>query len=171
MAYSSEDKKDFWSWVCWVIIETALCWRRHTRSAGGGWNFCLENQKKKPTVLKVTLKKVLMQFFFLLCSSFYLFHSGFLMFLRHMAVPTGGPTAVHLGQSWRASQLQQITWITSRRLSQYPTPAKKTSMTCDINNGLWSARGLTISNSLTACGDRGCRPGKYDGITTVFIPG
>lgn len=47
-------------------------------------------------------------------------------------------------------QLQQIAWITSRRLSQYPTPAKKTSMTCDINNGLWSARGLMISNSLTA---------------------
>lgn len=99
--------------------------------------------------------EVLTQFWCVFYSNFYLFHSGFLMFLRHMAVPTGGPTAVHLGQIWRASQLQQITWITSRRLSQYPTPAKKTSMTCVINNGLWSARGLMISNSLTACGDWG----------------
>lgn len=31
----------------------------------------------------------------------------FLMFFVHMAFPAGGPTAVHLGQRWRASQLQQ----------------------------------------------------------------
>lgn len=159
-------KKTFGLWVCWVIIATRLCWRQH--SAGGSWNCLLRNRKRRQLY---SWKEVLMQFWCVFYSNFYLFHSGFLMFLRHMAVPTGGPTAVHLGQIWRASQLQQITWITSRRLSQYPTPAKKTSMTCDTNNGLWSARGLMISNSLTACGDWGCRPGKYDEITTVFMLG
>ena len=62
----------------------------------------------------------------------------------------GGPGTVHLGQRWGASQLQRIARITSRRLSQYSTPAKKTLVTCDINNGLWSGRGLMLSNSLTA---------------------
>lgn len=53
-----------------------------------------------------------------------------------MAFAAGELSAVHLGQCSRASQLQQIVWITSRRLSQYPTPAKKTSVTWDINKGL-----------------------------------
>lgn len=122
-------------------------------------------------VLKTALCRCKMKIIFKEVLMFPLFHSDFLMFLRHMAVLTGGPTAVHLGQCWRAPRIQQIPWITHRRLSQYPILAKKTSMTFDINNGLWSARGLMISNSLTVCGDRACRPGKYDEITTVFMLG
>lgn len=35
-------KRTFWSWVCWVMIGRRSCWRQHTRTAGGGRNFCLD---------------------------------------------------------------------------------------------------------------------------------
>lgn len=64
------------------------------------------------------------------------------------SVPVAPCGRAHCCSPWAASA--ETAQITSRRLSQYPAPAKKTSVTCDLNNSLWSVRGLMVSNSLTA---------------------
>lgn len=89
------------------------------------------------------------------------------VFLRHVAVPVGRPTAVCPGQSRRGLTAPADLTETNRRLSQYPAPAKKTPVTCSINRGLWSGRGPAVSKGPAACGDRGCGPGKYDELFTL----
>lgn len=66
------------------------------------------------------------------------------MFIIHMVLSAGGSVALYLGLCWRLSQFQRFGWITRKRLSQYSPHARKTSVTLDINNGLWSVRGLAL---------------------------